>query len=200
MTENKDDFGGELNEIPEKYQKFFNKFAEIDTLTVEQWKVAQTLGYFVRKFKAAFQTDYKFKYNSPSPTKCFEVFQVKKLSQLLSSNPKILKDYIDWIFVEKVEKHKKKFRSISFLTGEDNLIEYKQLVLSPIIDRSTILPERVLADFSGASCIELSTIKTFGDASFVYQAYKNNKTTLFTSMMSILQKHNIDAETLEKIK
>jgi hypothetical protein len=204
MTENKDDFGGELTDIPEKYQKFFNKFAEVDGIAVEQWKVAHILGYFTREFKVAFQTDYKFKFNSPSPSKCFEVFQVKKLSQLLSSNPKILKEYIDWVFSEKVEKNKKKFRSISFLTGEDNLTEYKMLMLSPKLDRSTLLPEIVLAELKVSNIERVTEIKTFGDAAFIYQAYKDNEvynqSIVFLDMMAILQKHNITEETLEKIK
>lgn len=199
MTENKDDFGGEL-EIPDRYQKFFQKFEEIKTLDIEQWKTAHILGYFVGKFKVAYGTDYKFKYNSPSPSKCFEVFQIKKMSQLLSSKPKILKEYIDWIFSEKVEKGKKKFRSISFLTGEDILKEYKELILNDKpIDRTTLLPSNIITLLSPLNS-NIGIIATYGDFAFYNKAL--GKEEWWQEKMKEAHKlyPEFDFTTLERIK
>lgn len=191
MKEQEDLNGGELTDIPnDKYKKFFEKFSEIETLKMDQWKPTHILAYFTKKFLIAFNSNYAFKFNSPSPSKCFEIFQVKKLSQLLSSKPEILTKYIDWIFNEKVVKHKKKFRSISFLTNEENLTEYKMMILTNAnITRTTLLP------------IQLENIKTYGDAAFIYQAFKatpNNEE--YKTIIGILNQNGITEEVLEKIK
>lgn len=160
-----------LNPIPnEKYEKFFAKFAEVETLEVSQWKVAHLLGYFCQKWKAAYETDYHWKFNNPNPNKCFEVWQMNTLVAKLSANPQILKDYIDWIFVNVVPK-KSKLRSISFMTNDDVVIPYKMNVLlggkkGLNVDRSTPLPanyQEVL------QTIGSTNIKTYGDLAFISQ-------------------------------
>lgn len=138
---------GELVSIPnEKYEKFFAKFAEVDTLEVSQWKVAHLLGYFCQKWKVAYGTDYHWKFNNQNPNKCFEVWQINTLVAKLSANPQILKDYIDWVFTNIVPK-KSKLRSISFMTNDDVVIPYKMNVLlsgkrNLNVDRSTPLPSQ----------------------------------------------------------
>lgn len=67
-TKEKEITGGELSDIPnDQYRKFFEKFKEIETLDVEQWKPAHILAYFCKKYKETYEIDYKFKFNSPSP-------------------------------------------------------------------------------------------------------------------------------------
>ncbi len=162
---------GELTDYPnEQYKKFFDKFKEVETLDVNEWKPTHVLAYFCKKYKETYNIDYKFKFNSPLPTKCFEVFQVKKLAMLLTSNPKLLRDYIDWIYVNKVVKAKRRLTSISFMTNEGVVNEYKMNVLlagkqNLNVDRSTPLPEKYKSIFiqSGA------TINTYGDLAFVSQ-------------------------------
>lgn len=162
---------GELNPIPnEKYEKFFAKFAEVETLEVAQWKVAHLLGYFCKKWKEAYSADYHWKFNNQNPNKCFEVWQMNTLVAKLSANPQILKDYIDWIFVNIVPK-KSKLRSISFMTGDDIVIPYKMNVLlgdkkNLSVDRSTVLPfeyRNVLGHLG------LLSIASYGDLAFVCQ-------------------------------
>ena len=158
--------GGELTDLPnKKYQQFFDRFAEIDTLKVEEWKPVHLLGFFVRKYQERYNLPYQWKYNSPSPSKCFEVFQIKKLSMLLSSNPVILKEYIDWAFLTVVPRAKKRLTSISFLTREENVNPYKMNLLSgkPNINRSTALPEayRQVLAHSGF------TANTYGELAFL---------------------------------
>lgn len=209
--------GGELTDLPnEKYQKFFLKFNEIDSLEIAMWKPVHLIGYFCKKFKEAFNSDYKFKFNAPSPVKSFEVFQIKKLSQMLSSKPNILKEYIDWIFKEKVEKDGKKFRSISFITGEDIVKEYKMNVLmsEKPIDRSTLLPLNIINKLKEELKIE---VLTFGDLAFQWQALRHFAVNNFTisdggsdnPIVDQLTRHNIveilkingyAEDILEKIK
>lgn len=167
----KESTGGELTDLPnEQYQKFFGKFLEIETLSVELWKPVHILSYFCKKYKDTYQTDYKFKFNSPSPLKCFEVFQVKKLAMMLTSNPSLLKDYIDWVYLNKVVKAKRKLTSISFMTAEGLVQDYKMNVLlagkkNLNVDRSTPLPDKYQEVFQKTG----TSIKTYGDLAFVSQ-------------------------------
>ncbi len=168
----KDDDGGSLGPIPnDKYRKFFEKMKEIETLDVSQWKVAHILGYFRKKYKQTYGMDYSWKFNNQSPTKCFEVWQANTLAAKLSQNPKILRDYIDWVFQNYVPKTKARFRSVSFITKDETVQDYKMNVLlagqkNLQVDRSTQLPSiyaDILREVAGLN------ITTYGDLAFVYQ-------------------------------
>lgn len=159
--------GGNLGDAPnDNYKKFFIKFQEIENIEVKDWKVVHILSYFCKKYKEAYNIDYKFKFNNPAPSKCFEVFQIKKLSQILSSNPSILKEYIDWVYLNKVVKAKRRLTSISFLTTEGVVNEYKiKYLLSPSqnISRETLLPENLKALFNNKGF----SVNTYGDVAFL---------------------------------
>jgi len=167
----KDDLNISLSGAPNtKYEKFFEKFSEINTLDVNSWNVTHLLGYFCKKYQETYKTPYKFKFNSPSPTKCFEVFQMKKLASLLTSQPKLLRDYIDWVYETKVVKAKKKLTSISFMTHEGLILEYRDSVLmagqkGEALDRSKNLPDNYKAIFAKAGV----TLSTYGELAFLSQ-------------------------------
>lgn len=172
MSDKIEETGGELTTIPnDKYRKFFEKFAEIETLEVSQWKAAHLLGYFVKKYKEAYGVDYPWKFNNPSPSKCFEVWQLNTLCAKLSANPKILKEYIDWAYLNLVPKAKRRLTSISFMTKEEVLIPYKMNVLlggkkNLNVDRSTQLPASYRSILREVGHIN---VETYGDLSFIIQ-------------------------------
>lgn len=165
--------GGELTDYPNpKWAKFFDKFPEIETLPLAQWKPVHLLAYFCKKYEEAYNVKYQFKFNSPNPTNCFEIFQIKKLALLLSTNPEVLKPYIDWVYQVKVEKGKRRLTSVSFMTHEGLVNDYKVNVLLSgkkqlTVDRSTPLPEKIKEFFK-----HLGPINTYGDLTFLYQSYK----------------------------
>lgn len=170
MDDKKEIFGGELTDLPnDKYKKFFEKFKEIETLDIINYKPVHILGYFVKKYYETYQVNYKFKFNSPSPSKCFEVFQIKKLAMMLSSDPKILKDYIDWVFFN-VVKHKRRLTSISFMTIEKIVNDYKFNVLlsnnkNSNVERSTPLLDKYKTIFSSMGI----NVNTYGELAFILQ-------------------------------
>lgn len=192
--------GGELTTVPnDKYKKFFDKFNEIDSLDVAQWKAAHVIGYFCRKYKQTYQADYAWKFNNESPAKCFEVWQFNTLCAKLSANPKILKDYIDWVYENEVPKVKTKFRSISFLTQDDRVIFYKMNVLlagqkNLSVDRSTPLPTIYKDTLKELANI---AINTYGDLAFVSQMdpMPDNITAALTRMAE----QGFDREVLKRI-
>lgn len=163
--------GGELTNIPnEKYKKLFEKFSEIETLEVSQWKLAHLLGYFCKKYKDHYKVDYSWKFNNPSPSKCFEVWQMNTLLAKLSANPKIIKDYIDWSFANTVVQAKRKLTSISFMTREETVIYYKMNILlgnkkNLDVSRATPLPQEYKKIFVTTG----TSIETYGDLAFISQ-------------------------------
>jgi hypothetical protein len=171
MTNQTSITGGELTDAPnDQYRKFFEKFKEIESLDVMEWKPVHILAYFCKKYKELYDTDYKFKFNSPSPGKCFEVFQVKKLASLLTSQPNLLRDYIDWIYLNKVVKAKRRITSISYMTNDAFINEYKFGVLlagkkNLSVDRSKVMPDEYCRIFADAGL----PIKTYGDLAFASQ-------------------------------
>lgn len=175
-----DETGGELGEYPnDKYRQFFEKFPEIETLDVNNWKTVHILAYFCKKYEEQYGVKYAFKFNSPSPPKCFEVFQVKRLGIMLSSNPSILKEYIDWIYKTKVVQAKRKLTSISFMTAEGVVAEYKANVLlagkkNLNVDRSTALPNNFQSVFQEIGIFAQS----YGDLAFLAQMEQTPEMTL----------------------
>jgi hypothetical protein len=167
----KDDLNISLLGAPNaKYEKFFERFKEIDTLDVEKWSVVHILAYFCKKYYETYNVSYKFKFNSPSPVKCFEVFQIKRLSNMLTSQPKLLKNYIDWVYENKVVKAKRRLTSISFMTNEGVMYEYRDNVLmagqkGEALDRSKNLPDNYKDIFSKAGV----RISTYGEMAFLSQ-------------------------------
>jgi hypothetical protein len=163
--------GGSLGDYPnEKWRQFFEKFPEIETLDVKEWKPVHILAYFCKKYEEQYGVKYTFKFNSPSPPKSFEVFQIKRMGMILSSNPAILKEYIDWVYRIKVVQAKRRLTSISFMTNEGVLLEYKNGVLlagkkNLNVDRSTPLPDKYKPAFQEIGI----TISNYGDLAFLAQ-------------------------------
>lgn len=199
MKNSKNITGGELTDVPnDQYRKFFEKFKEIETLDAEQWKPVHILAYFCKKYKETYDADYKFKFNSPSPSKCFEVFQVKKLAYMLTEQPKLLRDYIDWVYLTKVVKAKRKLTSISFLTNEYTMNEYKMNVLlagkkNLSISRSTPLPDVYRNIFSEKANVNLAT---YGDLAFISQMEPN---AVFTAAYNEAIQQGLDPDLLKRI-
>jgi hypothetical protein len=194
----KEESGGLTMLAPnEKYQKFFDKFAEVDTLEVAQWKIAHLLGYFCKKYKEVYNDDYTWKFNNPSPTKCFEVWQMNTLAARLSANPQILKDYIDWAYKNLVPKAKRRLTSISFMTKDEIVIGYKMNVLlagkkNLNVDRSTLLPDNYRKVFEEIEVF----VSNYGDLAFLSQM---EQTPAMTGAFEKLYALGFDKDILDRI-
>jgi hypothetical protein len=160
----------EIGTVPnKKWGDFLSKSAKFAEVEVSKWKMAELVGYFCAKYKEAFNKEYQLKLSVVNPTKAYEVFRLNTCAHRLSSSPQILKDYIDWIFSQRVRIDKKTFRSISFLTNDENLAWYRTHVLfagqtNMNIDRSTVLPPNIKEAVIGIGC------NTFGDLAFLMKS------------------------------
>lgn len=190
--------GGELSSVPnDKYRKFFEKFAEIETLEVEQWRPAHLLGYFCKKYKETYNEDYNWKFNDPNPSKCFEVWQLSRISANISANPTLIKNYIDWAYQNLVPKATRRFTSISFITKDQTMIWYKMNVLLGTkknlnVSRSTLLPENYRTVFQEIGVFADS----YGDLAFLSQMEQTPELTLAFEKLAEL---GFDKDILERI-
>ena len=167
--------------INEKYDKFFKQFKEIDNVPVNEWKSLHLLAYFCKKYYQHYNAPYQFKYNNPSPVKSFEIFQIKKMTRLLSKDPQIIKDYIDYMFNTKVKEAKRKLTSISFMTHENVIHPYKtKFLFNNKIDRSTPLPDKVRQYILDKG---YSSINTYGDFAFYHLANKSANNQNYKSLL-----------------
>jgi hypothetical protein len=208
MTKDKiEDTGGELTAIPnEKYEKFFAKFAEVETLEVSQWKVAHLLGYFCKKYKDTYGVAYPWKFNNPNPNKCFEVWQMNTLVAKLSANPQILKDYIDWAYQKLVPQAKRRLTSISFMTKDEVVNPYKMNVLlggkkSLNTDRSTPLPQEYKDIISFG--LGGKNVGTYGDLAFLHHMYSSDPNSeagkIWMGIIDTLKQVGFDTEIIGRI-
>ncbi len=197
--------GGKLGDFPnEKWRVFVEKSLEAETLPPEQWKPVHVLGYFCKKYLDAYKVPYQLKFNSPSPTKSFEVYQIKKLAMGLSADPVILKEYIDWVYEIKVAKAKRKLTSISFMTVDYLVNDYKFNVLlgkkkQLQVDRSTLLPRDIKEFFK-----DIDYVRSYGDLVFVYRAIENSSdnsqvSSELVKAIAALKASDFDFSILERI-
>ena len=194
MKDKKDD---KLSNIPnEKYRKYFDKFEEINTIDIADWRVPHLLGYFCKKYKDHYKVDYSWKFNNESPIKCFEVWQMNTLGGKMSTNPQIIKEYIDWVFVNVVPKAKRRLTSISFMTAENVVNDYKMGVLFAgkkdlKVDRSTPLPDKYIEVFANVVALQ-----TYGDLAFVSQMTMSPQ---LESAMARIEELGFDKSVLDRI-
>lgn len=156
----------EKESISIHYAKFFEKFKEIKDLPIEKWSKTHLLAYFCELYKNHYNLDFTFSFKG-SPSKCREMFEISKLTQQISSNPIILKQYIDWIFKEKIIEKKKRVTSLGFLTHPEIVNEFKfKFLFSNKIERTTQLPEKYIA-----ICRDYKYhLSTYGDLAFIYKS------------------------------
>jgi hypothetical protein len=184
------------------WQKFFTRFPEVDTIAPRGWDNTLVIAYFCKKYKEQYQLDYTFKFNSTAPSKSYEVFQIRKLGSMLSTDAAILKNYIDWFFETKIIAKKRRITSMAFMTDANTVNEYKSKILAmnnnTSIDRSTILPPnymKVIMEFG-------QNINTYGELAFVKMCMDNGNATdeKCKEMMVALKADGMDISSLDKVK
>ena len=189
----------DLKSLPnDKYKKFFETSREIDLKPIKDWKANHLIFYFCRKYYDEYKVRYQFKFNTPSPVKSFEVFRIKQLCNRLTSDPVLLKEYIDWVFATKVINAKRKLTSISFLTTEAYMNEYKFNVLlnqnnNESIDRTTTLPAKYKTIFSLVGY----PISTYGDLAFLNKM--SDKPSKLNSAFSNAEALGLNLDLLEHV-
>lgn len=184
------------------WERFFAKFTEMETRDIKDWNAIHIIAYFAKKYNIHYGMDYTFRFNSTAPGKSYEVFQINKLSSMLSSEPIILKDYIDWFFAKKILIRKKKITSMAFLTDANVVNDYKlnhlMINKNSNIDRTTMLPPNyteVVRKFS-------NSISTYGDLAFLVKCIESGNATdnKYKDMIDELGKAGMNISALDRVK
>ena len=156
-----------LNLLSKPWQKFLKKFTEIDSIPVSEWKHVHQLAHFYRRYNQIFGKRFSFSMKS-APSKCTETYMLKNISGMLgTSNQRILKEYVDWVFDKKVIPSKRKIRSLGYFATASFCNEFNiYLSEKNKIGRHTLLPNeyaKIAEDMNVAA-------KTFGDLAFAKNA------------------------------
>lgn len=179
--------------VSEHYKKFFDRFKEIEILPLKDWKALHILAYICKKYEDHYNIKYSFKFNNPAPSKSYEIFTIKKISQMLSSDPEILKNYIDWVFEKKVIERKKRLTVLGYFANVDIINEYKFKYLlvkkTSTIGRTDALPSNV-----SAVCARNGfNIGTYAELAFIKKMPNQQK--LFDELLEL----NFPVDILDKI-
>lgn len=182
-------------DLPIPYQKWFEQFSEIETTEPSKWKSVHLIAYFAKRYVNYYNIEYTFRLNTSAPSKCYEVWQIGKLTQMISKDPQILKSYIDWVFDKKIIERKKRITTLAILTDVDNINFFKWQILQPQnIDRTTQLPPKYTDVVKNYDV----NIKTYGELAFAKQMTSQNEN--YMKMFEDLSSANIDLEVLSKVK
>lgn len=180
------------------YEKFFNSFLEIDKVPVDAWKTKHFVGYVCKKYYDTYKHVFKLSCNTPAPSKCRELYEIKRIEYMLSSNPNIVKDYIDWVFETQIIKKKKRITSFRFLTTDESVTAYKMQILNSNnipqnIERTTILPKYVQDILYNYGRKEM----TFGQLAFLNQMRDIDNDVAV--IMNCLSSSGFDLSILDKV-
>jgi hypothetical protein len=187
----------ELTQLPNaNYEKLFAKFPEIETLPLDSWKVPHFIAYFMKKYKDYYKTNYKFSFSNPAPSKCKEYFTIKRISSRVSNFPSHIKEYIDWVFDNKL-KNRRRQSSITCLVQEEFMNEFKeqyQLVeVEKVVERSTSLPVKyiMMARFQGFE------VSSYGELCFVLMSASRDPKA--AKLKQVLENSDFNFELLNNV-
>jgi hypothetical protein len=105
-----------LEFVSKRWKTFFNKFKQIDNpeLKVSQWTPLNVLSYFDKRFRECYKKNFVYSLNRV-PSKCSELALIKKVyAMLCTTNPRTIKEYIDWVFDKKIIEKGLNIRTLAF--------------------------------------------------------------------------------------
>lgn len=133
------------------------------------------LGYFTDKYKSHYGIPYTFSLNDRGLFNGPEIFCIRKMYAMLNNDALLSKDYIDWIFENKVIKKNKKITSLSFLAVPDLIQEFRfSKSKSRRITRDRLLPEKMLQWISENTpeVLSMVSLRDFGELRIALSAFK----------------------------
>lgn len=176
------------------WQKFFDRFSEIDSLSIPEWKEAHLLAYFCHLYKSLYGVSYTWDLGkAKAPSKSYEMYRIRSLQHMISSDPQIIKDYLDWVFESKIKPSGKKITSLALVVDQRYASEYKfqHLGMDPSrsVGRATLLPTNY-QQIADRLCVP---VRTYGDLAFLHQ------TDGAEELLLEMQKAGFDPTILERV-
>lgn len=134
------------------------------------------LSYFSELYKRHYGLDFTFSLNERGLFNGKEVFCIRKMYSMLGNDAIQSKEYIDWVFANKVIKRNKKITSLSFLAVPEIIQEFKlQKQKSRKITRNRALPDKMISWIAENSPDILNhvSLRDFGELRMALSAYKD---------------------------
>jgi hypothetical protein len=187
-----------LEFLSKHWKNFFNKFNDIETLKISQWKPVHLLAYFDKRYREHYNKNFAYTFRG-APSKCTEMVLIKKMCAMLATtNMRIVKEYIDWVFDNKIIPKNMKIRSLAFFGAHGLGNEFfMQKAEKEKIERNTLLPEdyKTIAEQVGIPA------DTFGDLAFIKMAQKSNtNSAIYDEFFSKLYSVGFEDEMIKDIK
>lgn len=172
------------------WDKFLQKSKE--QIPTEEWKLAHILGHWYSIYEKQYGRTYTINFSQP-PGKSFDVLRIKSIANNISSDPVILRDYIDWVFNEKVIKNKLNIKTLAVLVKDEYINEYKErlTMTNKPIDRSTPIPP----NFANVIKAHNQPFKTYGEL-----AYARKAGSEYQFLFDNLSKVGFNLSVLDKVK
>lgn len=160
-----------LNYLSKPWRNFLTKLALYRDLKPSQWSEYQILGYLLSRFELVYNQKFALSYRG-APSKCPEMFMVKKLYPTLNStDPRLIKEYIDWCYDTKLIPKRMNIRTLGYFTtpglANEFLLNKKT---AETITKSTPLPTVFL---QAAETLAIP-VSTYGDLAFIKMAVDQN--------------------------
>ncbi len=153
--------------LPKAWLNFIERFKEIETLSIDQWKELHLLAHVCKRFEQYSGKKFTLSLKG-APSKSTEIFMIRKTMALLNTiSPVYVKEYIDWVFDKKIIPNKVQFRSLGFFHHTDTINQFKfQQAKSAKIQKTTQLPPQYQ---SIVDQLDLP-VTTYGDLAFAKMA------------------------------
>ena len=156
------------------WKKFFKKIEEIDdeSLKVSKWKEVHMLAYICKRYEIFFGRNFAIDMKG-APSKSSDIFVIKKLiASLNTTNMRTIKEYVDWVFDNKIIPKRSHFRKIGFFLTNDFINEFAYAVKkNNKIVRSKALPPAYITIAQDLGI----DVNTYGDLAFLQMAIEKNK-------------------------
>jgi hypothetical protein len=184
--------------LSKPWKKFFDKFNEINSIKVSEWKDVHILAYICDKYNKKFNRKFSVTIKG-APSKSPDMYMIKRIGAMLNTtNKRVVKEYIDWAFENKLKKTP--FRKVGFFLTQgfgNEFIEYRNKKKNEW-DRSSEVPEvfKTIARELGI------TINTYGDLAFIKMAVdrNNDPTSNHYVLLGNLELIGLDLNRLKGLK
>lgn len=184
------------------WTKFFDRIKNFQSVEMSEWEDHELLGYLCFKYKETYGHGPSFSLKG-SPSKCEEMFAIKKIKMVMNNkSPKFIKDYIDWVFENKLGDNKTKVVSMAFFMIPGICNEFKHYrIKKKKITRSTQLPADMLQGLSDAHHPE---IVTYGDVAFIKLAVDGSANqedvAEYKELLDLLERYCLDLNILNSLE
>jgi hypothetical protein len=156
-----------LESLTKPWQKFLKRFDEINDLQVSKWAEIHVLAYICKRYREHYGRNYSITIKG-APSKSPDMYLIKRMMATLNTtNMKVVKEYVDWIFDVKIIPKRKRIRTLAFFVspGLGNEFHFYYAEKNKIT-RSTVLPDEYKAL---AVALEVN-INTYGELAFIKMA------------------------------